>query len=242
MSESSIAPVLDSATTAPWLSTMVMAFNEVRNLAPVSREIHAELTALGRPFELIIVDDGSSDGTSELADSLARELSCVRVIHHGVNRGLGGVYRTGFSQARGEYITFFPADGQFPAEIITRFADLIPGRDLVLGYIAERRSSLVGTLLSGAERILYRLMLGPMPRFQGIFMCRRAILNEIPLRSAGRGWAVVMELLLRASRGGYRLVSVPTGYRPRMSGTSKVNNWRTASANFRQMLAMRRLL
>jgi hypothetical protein len=81
-----------------------------------------------------------------------------------------------------------------------------------------------------------------MPRFQGIMMIRRELLRDIPLSSTGRGWAVVMEFILKAARAGARIDSVPTTVRPRSHGESKVNNWRTIVANLRQLLTLRRHL
>ena len=83
------------------ISVMVMAYNEVGNLEPVVRELVRELHLLARPWELVIIDDGSTDGTAALADALAAGISGVRVLHHETNQGLGGVYRTGFAGARG---------------------------------------------------------------------------------------------------------------------------------------------
>jgi hypothetical protein len=73
-------------------------------------------------------------------------------------------------------------------------------------------------------------------------MFRRNILDELEIRSTGRGWAVLMELIIRASRGGYKIVSVPTEMRPRMSGTSKIKNFSTIWANLKQVLALTRYL
>jgi len=224
----------------PQLSVVVMTYNEAGSLEAVVHEIHQTLEELGRPYEVLIVDDGSDDGSAELADRLAETLPGVRVVHHPVNQGLGGVYRTGFAQARGDWITFFPADGQFPAAIIGQFAPLMDRADMVLGYLPERKRSLLGQALSALERLLYRLLFGPLPRFQGVLMFRRSLLDQFALKSAGRGWAVLMELIIRTSRGGYRVLSVPTMMRPRMSGRSKVNNLRTIWANLRQAIALRR--
>ncbi len=223
------------------LSVVVLAYNEEVNLAPSVDEILAELGRLDVSWELLLVDDGSTDGTGALIDAYARRPG-VRAIHHPRNLGLGGGYRTGFAEARGDYLTFFPADGQFPPAIIGQFLPRMADHDLVLGYLPERRGNLIGRGLSLAERAAYRALLGPMPRFQGIFMIRRALLADIPLRSQGRGWAVVMELILRTHRARHRVVSVPTRVRPRLSGASKVNNLRTIVANARQLLALRRLL
>lgn len=232
----------------PLVTCVVMAYNEAPSLEATAREIHGVLRAIPAPCEMLIVDDGSSDGTGEIADALARELDApdapvrVRVVHHQPNLGLGGVYRTGFGQSRGEFITFFPADGQFPATIIRDFLPRAIGADLVLGYLPERRSSLVAKTLSAVERLLYAALFGRLPRFQGILMLRRAVLAHVELASAGRGWAVVMELIIRMKRGGYRIVSVPNTLRPRAHGQSKVNNPRTIWANFRQVVALRQHL
>lgn len=224
------------------LTAVVMAYNEAGSLADVVREIVGALIATGRSWEVILVDDGSSDGTGALADRLAGELAGVRVIHHPDNGGLGAVYRTGFREARSDLVTFFPADGQFPATIIGDFLPRIEEADMVLGYLEGRRDPWTAKILSWGERLLYRLLFGPLPRFQGVFLLRRRVLAELPLTSRGRGWTVVMELLVRARRAGCRLESVPTVMRPRQAGASKVRNLRTVAANLLELARLRRTL
>jgi len=224
------------------LTVVVMTFNEVATLDSTIAEIRGELERLGRPWEILIVDDGSTDGSGQRADQLAAWDPRHRVIHHPVNGGLGAVYRTGFTEARGDHVTFFPADGQFPATIIPEFRGAIAGVDMVLGLLPPRRDSAVGHLLSTVEKGLYRLLVGRMPPFQGILLFRRALLAGMPLRSHGRGWGILMEFLLRATRGGATYVNRTTALRPRAVGRSKVNNLRTITANLRQLLVLRRLL
>jgi len=224
------------------LSVVVMAFDEAASLESVVLEIAAACGPLGRPFEILIVDDGSRDGTAEVADRLAAGHPAVRVVHHPVNLGLGGVYRTGFLESRAAFVTFFPADGQFDPALIGRFLERIAGADMVLGYYSAGSRGAVGRLLSAAERLIYRLLFGNVPRFRGVLLFRRELLSRFPLRSAGRGWVVLMELILRAQRGGCRLVSEPTGLRARAGGASKVQNGRTILANLRQLVALRRVL
>jgi glycosyltransferase involved in cell wall biosynthesis len=223
----------------PRVSAVIMAFNEVESLESVVTEIGDALRRLVSSYEMLIVDDGSTDGTSALADRLAADCSSVRAVHHAVNEGLGAVYRTGFALATGEYVTFFPADGQFPATALEALLRPIDDHDLVLGYVTPESRDLLGRALSGLERAFYFVLFGPIPRFQGVLMFRRELLGHVSLVSVGRGWAVLMELILRAAKGGARLASVPTDLRPRRSGRSKVNNLRTIRANLRQLFALR---
>ncbi len=228
-----------NAAACPRISVVVMAFNEAAGLAPVAREILDQLCRLGATYEILIVDDGSSDGTGRIADELAATLPGVRVWHHDVNRGLGAVYRTGFAQTRGDLLTFFPADGQFPATIIGLYLGAIADTDMILGTLPDRRGSLVAKALSLAERLLLRALFGHFPRFQGILMFRRSMLDCTTLVSQGRGWTVLMEFILRQARAGARIKNIAITMRPRASGTSKVNNLRNITSNLRQMFALR---
>ena len=226
----------------PEITVNVFAWNEVETTTRTLDEIRDVLVGMKVDFEIIFIDDGSTDGTSEAADEYAAKDPRVRVVHHGENKGVGPVYRTGFTEARGRFMTFFPADGQFPAEIIAKFHPLMDGKDMVLGYIPHRKGSIVGPILSRLERVLYRLFFGPIPRFQGILMFRRALLDGMNLRSEGRGWAVLMEFIMRATRAKVRMVSVPTTMRERTAGVSKVNNFANIKANLQQVIKLRGLM
>ncbi len=239
---SAATQALPGSMGAGGVSIVIMAFNEAHTIGAFVREIAQTLQRTGRPHEIVIIDDGSTDATGAVIARLAAEMPGIRPIRHAVNQGLGGVYRTGFGAARGEWLSFFPADGQFPASIITQFLALSDDADMILGYVPAGARAWSARCLSWAERALYRLLFGPMPRFQGIFMCRRRMLDQLVLTSTGRGWAVVMELVIRAAHGGYRITSVLTNMEPRTNGASKVSNLRTVAANLRQVLALRRRL
>jgi glycosyltransferase involved in cell wall biosynthesis len=234
------------AVTAPGsscvLSVVVMAYNEVETIDATCAEIQSVLEELNLSYEILIVDDGSTDGTATRADLIVGRERGVRAIHHERNQGLGGVYRTGFREAHGKYVTFFPADGQFPARIIASFLPRMDHYEMVLGFLPAGGRTIIAETLSAAERLVYRLLLGPIPRFQGIVMFQRELLACHQLHSEGRGWAILMEFIVRCSRANHRIISLPTEVRARTHGASKVNNLRTISSNLRQIVMLRRVL
>lgn len=234
---------MPSAASSPPRSICVaiMCYNEAASLEHVTGEIRQELERLGGDYEIVIINDGSVDGSREIADRLAQDVPRVRVVHHPVNLGLGAVYRQGFTCGTKELATIFPADGQFEPAIIGQFMRRFDEADMVLGYIPEYRKnrSFAARVFSWAERTLYKILFGHFPDFQGIMMFRRALVDKVPLTSTGRGWMIQMELILRFLKKGYRVVGEPTGIRARMSGTSKVMNLRSVISNLRQVFVLR---
>ena len=104
----------------------------------------------------------------------------------------------------------------------------------------ERRTdALLGRVLSLSERVMYRVLFGRMLRFQSVFMIGRSALASLLLTSEGRGWAIGMEIILRARRAGLRIATRPTEIRPRVSGVSKVSNLSTILHNLHQLWRLR---
>jgi dolichol-phosphate mannosyltransferase len=224
------------------LSIVVMAFNEAPSVTGVLEEIDTALQGVAYAYEVLVVDDGSRDGTGDLAERYAAAHRHVRVLRHPVNRGIGEVYRTGFGAATGELLTFLPADGQFPAVIVRRFETLMDRHDLVLSRFEPGKRSLLARTLSLGERTLYRLMFGRLPEFRGIMMFRTALLAELGVTPGGRGWGVLMEILVRAVRANLRITSELVELRARAAGESKVTNLRSVRANLAQAFALKRSL
>jgi len=239
-----MADKADKTDRANSVSAIVMAYNEVGTLAATVDGLDQMLRTIGCPYEIIIVDDGSKDGTGPLADDLAAKMEFIRIVHHRPNQGLGGVYRSGFAGAKCDFITFFPADGQFSPSIIEYFYPLMKNADMVLGYLPSNTTySLAGKVLSAGERIIYRVLFGPLPHFQGILMFRRILLEQFKLKATGRGWVILMELIIRTYQSHKYVVTrkaiLPEQFRPRSQGKSKVVNARVIRENLSQMISLR---
>lgn len=229
----------------PFLSVVIMAFNEREGLRPTVEATVKVVSGIesGQGFEILIVDDGSTDGTGDLADALAAADPRLRVFHHQKNQGLGAVYRLGFEQTRGDWVTFLPADGEVAPDTLLAFLPHTKNADLILGSLPDAERSPGARLLSFAERVLIRAVFGRFPRFQGGMLFGRRLLENVPVAMpAGRGWMIVTELILRAERAGFRIVSVPTALSPRHGGASKVRNLKSIAANLKQLAELRLML
>jgi glycosyltransferase involved in cell wall biosynthesis len=204
--------------TPELVSIVFPACNEAANLP-------ALLAACGRAFtvhfpehEIIVVDDGSSDGTPELIEKLARENPRLRLVRHPRNLGYGAALRSGFQAARYPLIFFTDADGQFdPAEVEL----LLPGlqqSDLVAGYRASRQDPwprrLYGRLFSALCRWRFGIQLRDVNCAFKLF--RRSLLQDLDLTSSGA--LINAELAARAKRRGIVPIEVPVHHYPRRHG------------------------
>jgi dolichol-phosphate mannosyltransferase len=205
-------------------------YNERENLAPILTAIHA----VEPRVDVLVVDDGSPDGTGELADALAARDPRIDVLHRPGKQGLGRAYLAGFQWAlvRG-YGLVLEMDADFshdPAHLPALLA-AAQGADLVLGsrYVAGGRTVSWGVgrkLVSLGGSLYARTILGvPVRDLTGGFKCfRREVLEAIDLPSvASSGYAFQIELTFRALRRGFRVVEVPITFADRRLGQSKMS-------------------
>src|SRR3982751_2336470 len=133
----------DPASTPAGLSVFFPAYNDSGTIASVVIRAVRAAAELTPDFEIIVVDDGSADGTAEIADELARTYPQVRAIHHPQNRDYGAALRTGFRSATKELIFYTDGDAQYdPAELSVLWARMTPEVDLVNGYKISRADPL----------------------------------------------------------------------------------------------------
>jgi glycosyltransferase involved in cell wall biosynthesis len=217
-----------SAATArvPSLSYFFPAHDEAENVTPLVEEALRDLPDLAERFEIICVDDGSSDGTGAIADALAaRHPGVVRVVHHPTNRGYGAALRSGFSASRFGLVGFTDGDRQF------RVADLAlllararepdaDGRlpDVVAGYRLRRADPPVRLLYARAYRLALRLFYGLGVRDVDCAckLFRREALDGIRVGSGGAFLSA--ELLIKLRERDRRIVEVGVPHYPRTAG------------------------
>ena len=201
----------------PQVSVFVPAYNEVDNVAPLLARIEEGLAARGVRGEVVLVDDGSTDGTAEAAEALQARYPWLRVLRHRCNMGLTEAMRTGFRAVRGKLVLFLPADLEcHPDEDIPKLLDkLEEGYDVVAGWRQNRRGGKVvaSSVYNLVSRRLFALEVHDMNWIKGF---RREVIEALPpLRSDWHRFV----LMLAASQG-WRVGEVPTQWYPRQAGRS----------------------
>ncbi len=205
------------------LVTIAMpAFDEAPNLDRVADEALAALTASAVDGELLIVDDGSGDGTGAIADAIAARDARVRVVHHERNRGFSGAMTTSLRQAAGDWVFLVPADGQIDMTELGRFLAASGDADIVVGVRTRRAEGIGRVLLSRAfHRIAKTLFPLPLEEMSSVFLFRRSLTATLPVRSRPNGATFLPELLYRAHVRGARFAVLPITPRARMGGQAK---------------------
>lgn len=207
--------------TRPVLSVVIPALNEERRLAPTVREAVALLRARGKPFEILVVDDGSRDGTSALVRKLAEAAPEVGLIRLAENQGKGHAVRTGIVNSQGDLVLFADADGATPMTELTRLeAALAAGADLAIGSRALHSSETV-VRVRRYRRIMGRTfhalvrwltVRGIADTQCGFKLFRGPVAHDLFSRMRMNGFSFDVELLLMAQRQGYRIAEVPVNW------------------------------
>lgn len=197
---------------------VVPAYNEEGNLARLVVDLQRELPFLAVPFEILLVDDGSTDATGPLADRLAAEHAWVQALHHARNRGYGAAIRTGLREARHDWVIVIPSDLQFTARDVRRLWDARDGTDVVASYRARRVDPWPRSVASFVYRSLMRILYGVKQRdINWVKLWRRAAVLSMEVETSG--FVVDGELLAKAARLGLATREVGVPHYPRAWGT-----------------------
>ncbi|RJO64007.1 MAG: glycosyltransferase family 2 protein [Candidatus Omnitrophota bacterium] len=205
------------------VSIILPAFNERNNLKTVVESVIASVACAVNTYEVIIVDDGSNDGTGEVA-RLLTSLPNVKFFRHEANLGMGEAVKTGIRHAVFPIVMDIPCDNQFNAKDILSFIEKIKVADIVVGYRINKAQGFRRKFFSGFNILLLKVLFGlRLKDPTWVKMCRKQIFDSIGIESKGFFWET--EVLVKAKNQGLRIEEVPTTMQPRLSGQSKGNSF-----------------
>ncbi|MDO8503226.1 MAG: glycosyltransferase [bacterium] len=207
------------------LSVVIPAYNEVGTIESVVKDVSLVLKKIKIDYEIVLVDDGSTDGTGKIIDKLSRSKN-IRAVHHKKNKGFTGAIRTSFSSARKHLIFLAPADGQFDFQELPKFIDAIRGYDVVTAYIVQNEEAVVKKFKNGLFHLpflfLSRYLLGiTLREFSSVSLWRRRVFESVEIESEDRSAMFLPELISKALKKNYKFTQIPIKWYKRKGGEPK---------------------
>jgi glycosyltransferase involved in cell wall biosynthesis len=221
------------------LSVVLPCFNEEANVAEAIRSAAAAAGHAGHEYEVIVVDDGSSDRTMQVTAACANVDPRVRLVVHTHNRGYGAAVRSGINAAKMPWTLLTDADLQFDLSELQDFLPLTADADLIVGWRIMRRDPPVRRLNAAAWNWLVRRMFNvPVRDVDCAFkLARTELLQGVQLVSDGA--MVSAELVIRCLAAGARLQELGVHHRPRIAGEQTGANPRVVARAFRELVGLR---
>ena len=225
---------------APSFSLVMCAFDEADGLESAVKRSAEALGGLTSDFEIVLVDDGSGDGTAEIADRLAGESPRVRVLHNERNLNYGVSLQRGIAASRGEWIFHNGVDLPLAPEDVGIFLPHLEGADVVVARRHDRSAHTPWRVVTSiGNSLLLKLLFRPRcADLNFVQFYRRAWVQSVPVRSTSPAF-VTPELILRAERTTGRVKEVPVAFRRREQGRAHFGRPKDILWTLRDMLGLR---
>lgn len=207
------------------LTVVIPAYNEEALLERTVQGLAAALASHHVVHEIVIVNDGSRDGTRAIADRLATTMPALTACHQ-ENQGLGGALRTGFSRARGEYVLSWPADMPVTPGDLTPFLEALGSADVIVGVRSGRDGYNPLMRLNSwvYPRIVAALFGLRLRDVNWIHLYRTELIRRV--RFTQRGIPMLVEALVRLRDDGASFVEVPSEMKVRAAGVASASRWK----------------
>ena len=209
------------------LSVFFPAYNDSGTIASMVIRAVQTASALTPDYEVIVVNDGSSDATPTIIDELARTYPHVRAVHHPRNRGYGGALQTGFRSATKDLIFYTDGDAQYdPSELAVLWERLSADADMVNGYKISRSDPLHRIVIGRIYHHIVKTLFGLTVRDVDcdFRLMRRTIFERINLEK--NSGVICLEMMKKITDGGFRIAEVPVHHYHRAFGKSQFFNFR----------------
>jgi glycosyltransferase involved in cell wall biosynthesis len=227
------------------LSVSFPAFNEEPNIGPLLDESLEALRPMADAFEIIVVDDGSADGTAEVVRRYAEQHPEVRLVVHPENLGYGLALRTGLQHAKGDAVALVDGDRQFRISDLGALVDVLPDNDVVLGYRIKRADPwhrlVVAKVYHRVLTSVFALHLRDVDCAMKLY--KREVVDAILPSLESRSAFISPELAIRAQHAGFtRIKEVGVTHHPRIAGKPKGATPKVIARTLGEIFRLRRSL
>lgn len=220
------------------ISVFFPCYNEQENVERTVNDALSVLEQLGADFEVIVVNDGSSDDTARIADEIARRDSRVKVVHHATNLGYGSALQSGFKAATKDLVFYTDGDGQFDIKEMPPLLERMEQHDIVSCYRLDRKDPIVRKINAWCWTrlvcLLFRLKIRDIDCAFKLY--KREIFDNIELSSTGA--LIDTEVLARATRKGYSITQVGVHHYPRTAGEQSGANLAVILRAFKELFKL----
>jgi len=224
------------------LSVFFPTYNEEGNIKSTVTKAKAVLQKYVENWEILIVNDGSTDRTKEISEELSMEDERIKVFNHEVNRGYGASLKSGFYNAKYPWIVFTDSDGQFDFSEINSFFEKQQetNADLVIGYYKKRKVSKFKIITSRMWEIAVMILFGLHVHDIdcGFKLVSKTVIDKIPKLESERGAFISSEFLIKAKKSGFKIVEIPVTHLPRVQGKGTGRNIKVIIQSFVDLLKL----
>lgn len=202
------------------LSVFFPAYNEAANIRKTVTRAVEVLPKTAKKWEVIVVDDGSTDKTGQIVKSLAKKEKRIRLVTHQPNRGYGEALKSGFEAASYDWIAMTDADGQFDFSQIDKLIAKTDRFQVVVGFRLNRRDPWHRRFFGWGWTVLAGLFLGLKVSDVdcGFKLVKKEVIEKIPTLESTRGGMISPELLAKAKKAGFSIAEVGVDHYPRQEG------------------------
>lgn len=225
------------------ISVFFPAYNEEENISNTVVKAEEVLKQYAENYEIIVVNDGSTDKTKEVVESLTSSNDRIRLVSHDKNYGYGMAVRTGFKSCNYEWVVFTDSDGQFDFSELPNFISTQrnTNADLVVGFYKDRKVSKVRKLNSFVWQTIVRMLFGLKVKSIdcGFKLFRKSYIDSMELESE-RGAFISTEFLVKAKEKGAKIVEIPATHYEREAGEATGADFNVILNSFKDLYRLKR--
>ena len=221
------------------LSVFMPAYNEEDSIASTVEGVVKVLKSLKLEWEVLVINDGSKDKTAEVVRDLEKKYPGVKLVDYEKNKGYGHALKTGFAQAKYQWVAFVDSDGQFDFAEIKKLLAKTDEADVILGYRLNRADPFQRRIFTWGWKMLAMVLLGLNVRDYscGFKLIKKKVIEDIsPIESEEK--VTQIEMLIKAKKKGYKFAEVGVHHYPRTAGIPTGANLSVVLKSFNDMLKL----